>query len=127
MMFFFTQKTAYEMRMSDWSSDVCSSDLKLRQIVRHQIIAQTIACIDRRPQLRAVRDHCQSSRITQATGVNANTGAIRVEFENVRPLRFGLHPAIGDIAAGANRHVELATVSARDQIARPVAIVWPRR
>src|SRR3546814_9711108 len=25
--FFFTQKTAYEMRMSDWSSDVCSSDL----------------------------------------------------------------------------------------------------
>src|SRR3546814_10121910 len=30
--FFFKQKTAYEMRISDWSSDVCSSDLtpKLR-------------------------------------------------------------------------------------------------
>src|SRR3546814_7403958 len=27
MMFFFKQKTAYEMRSSDWSSDVCSSDL----------------------------------------------------------------------------------------------------
>src|SRR3546814_7276387 len=26
--FFFKQKTAYEMRISDWSSDVCSSDLK---------------------------------------------------------------------------------------------------
>src|SRR3546814_9893253 len=26
---FFKQKTAYEMRISDWSSDVCSSDLKL--------------------------------------------------------------------------------------------------
>src|SRR3546814_10521154 len=26
-MFFFKQKTAYEMRISDWSSDVCSSDL----------------------------------------------------------------------------------------------------
>src|SRR3546814_1462840 len=25
--FFFEQKTAYEMRISDWSSDVCSSDL----------------------------------------------------------------------------------------------------
>src|SRR3546814_10183667 len=25
--FFFKQKTAYEMRISDWSSDVCSSDL----------------------------------------------------------------------------------------------------
>src|SRR3546814_5385307 len=29
--FFFKQKTAYEMRISDWSSDVCSSDLVGRQ------------------------------------------------------------------------------------------------
>src|SRR3546814_6911675 len=27
-LFFFRQKTAYEMRISDWSSDVCSSDLE---------------------------------------------------------------------------------------------------
>src|SRR3546814_8620290 len=27
MFFFFKQKTAYEMRISDWSSDLCSSDL----------------------------------------------------------------------------------------------------
>src|SRR3546814_4404512 len=30
MFFFFKQKTAYEMRISDWSSDVCSSDLGLK-------------------------------------------------------------------------------------------------
>src|SRR3546814_10424589 len=29
--FFFKQKTAYEMRISDWSSDVCSSDLDARK------------------------------------------------------------------------------------------------
>src|SRR3546814_3280597 len=29
--FFFKQKTAYELRISDWSSDVCSSDLSRRQ------------------------------------------------------------------------------------------------
>src|SRR3546814_9400652 len=29
VIFFFKQKTAYEMRISDWSSDVCSSDLEL--------------------------------------------------------------------------------------------------
>src|SRR3546814_15321780 len=29
MFFFFEQKTAYEMRISDWSSDVCSSDLAM--------------------------------------------------------------------------------------------------
>src|SRR3546814_4526983 len=33
-MFFFKQKTAYEMRISDWSSDVCSSDL--RGLLRHR-------------------------------------------------------------------------------------------
>src|SRR3546814_4706630 len=31
MFFFFKQKTAYEMRISDWSSDVCSSDLTTRR------------------------------------------------------------------------------------------------
>src|SRR3546814_5617178 len=30
LFFFFKQKTAYEMRISDWSSDVCSSDLQSR-------------------------------------------------------------------------------------------------
>src|SRR3546814_5201010 len=38
--FFFKQKTAYEMRISDWSSDVCSSDLKERDQFRHP--AETI-------------------------------------------------------------------------------------
>src|SRR3546814_1666879 len=30
--FFFKQKTAYEMRISDWSSDVCSSDLTVEDV-----------------------------------------------------------------------------------------------
>src|SRR3546814_13012670 len=32
--FFFKHKTTYEMRISDWSSDVCSSDLVCRQVFR---------------------------------------------------------------------------------------------
>src|SRR3546814_101982 len=39
-MFFFKQKTAYEMRISDWSSDVCSSDLEIKMLsgerIRHE-------------------------------------------------------------------------------------------
>src|SRR3546814_20292329 len=35
MFFFFKQKTAYEMRISDWSSDVCSSDLVGDEIAVH--------------------------------------------------------------------------------------------
>src|SRR3546814_15195836 len=34
--FFFKQKTAYEMRISDWSSDVCSSDLRAARAERPQ-------------------------------------------------------------------------------------------
>src|SRR3546814_19154140 len=32
--FFFKQKTAYEMRISDWSSDVCSSDLVMEDMIK---------------------------------------------------------------------------------------------
>src|SRR3546814_5844730 len=34
LFFFFKQKTAYEMRISDWSSDVCSSDLLVTDLDR---------------------------------------------------------------------------------------------
>src|SRR3546814_5471472 len=48
--FFCKQKTAYEMRISDWSSDVCSSDLNLRvekqveEERRHQVVAMVAQC-----------------------------------------------------------------------------------
>src|SRR3546814_17025567 len=34
VVFFFKQKTAYEMRISDWSSDVCSSDLVMTALLK---------------------------------------------------------------------------------------------
>src|SRR3546814_4241173 len=47
--FFFKQKTAYEMRISDWSSDVCSSDLplfaeKARQLLTQDKVAAVFGC-----------------------------------------------------------------------------------
>src|SRR3546814_15164018 len=46
--FFFKQKTAYEMRISDWSSDVCSSDLLQRLLA-------TVVPLHRRRASRSVR------------------------------------------------------------------------
>src|SRR3546814_7099355 len=40
LFFFFKQKTAYEMRISDWSSDVCSSDLTLGPLTVEGALAQ---------------------------------------------------------------------------------------
>src|SRR3546814_8666765 len=56
--FFFKQKTAYEMRISDWSSDVCSSDLRRRRpsipdlkldVDTHTIYTDTRRCCDPLP------------------------------------------------------------------------------
>src|SRR3546814_1460113 len=61
--FFFKQKTAYEMRISDWSSDVCSSDLgrgDLQHLQDHRLVGsehrprrdpeqQRVADLPRRP------------------------------------------------------------------------------
>src|SRR3546814_8793354 len=46
--FFFKQKTAYDIRISDWSSDVCSSDLKLVEFslivsTLHRVWAETVS------------------------------------------------------------------------------------
>src|SRR3546814_9715881 len=43
--FFFKQKTAYEMRISDWSSDVCSSDLK-EPVIPADLLDQLLAGSD---------------------------------------------------------------------------------
>src|SRR3546814_2565880 len=43
--FFFKQKTAYEMRISDWSSNVCSSDLKPGDVVELGKRAQDMALV----------------------------------------------------------------------------------
>src|SRR3546814_8077097 len=55
--FFFKQKTAYEMRISDWSSDVCSSDLAallLGELVHVEIPAEQLTHVHRH---RAVEEY----------------------------------------------------------------------
>src|SRR3546814_3839768 len=44
LFFFFKQKTAYEMRISDWSSDVCSSDLFPMPLLMEAGRAAAIIC-----------------------------------------------------------------------------------
>src|SRR3546814_10512003 len=75
LVFFFKQNTAYEMRISDWSSDVCSSDLRERplprsfpalpRIFRHAEFALSRGVRRRVPCLASV---IGSSRVTVALG-----------------------------------------------------------
>src|SRR3546814_1663675 len=47
VVFFFKQKTAYEMRISDWSSDVCSSDLLAQRLQAFLLLhAEVLLLVD---------------------------------------------------------------------------------
>src|SRR3546814_4788050 len=54
MFFCFKQKTAYEMRISDWSSDVCSSDLLVRARPSRALLRRPAACDEAARGARAI-------------------------------------------------------------------------
>src|SRR3546814_13214837 len=63
--FFFKQKTAYEMRISDWSSDVCSSDLPPPQMVANMRIGNVDGyCVGEPWNARAIIDKLGFSAAT---------------------------------------------------------------
>src|SRR3546814_4242197 len=61
--FFFKQKTAYEMRISDWSSDVCSSDLRIHfgDVFRQEAVseqrAEPVRKVDHGSEYATSNDH----------------------------------------------------------------------
>src|SRR3546814_7986250 len=58
--FFFKQKTAYEMRISDWSSDVCSSDLFSVTNDRENVDAMSADNEFVRGFFKQLHKHCRS-------------------------------------------------------------------
>src|SRR3546814_3972910 len=66
--FFFKQKTAYEMRISDWSSDVCSSDLLRlggfaeRVVGLHHLVELEAVCHEFLGREPSLRDELQEHR-----------------------------------------------------------------
>src|SRR3546814_8895814 len=77
--FFFKQKTAYEMRISDWSSDVCSSDLVgvVYEHARRQWV--DLHALDALP-LRQEIVHGLEERLVVSPFRNANPDAVRCQM-----------------------------------------------
>src|SRR3546814_3266729 len=64
LVFFFEQKTAYEVRISDWSSDVCSSDLDATPVAAYPAQRSRHGAADRpaaRSEERRVGKECVST------------------------------------------------------------------
>src|SRR3546814_4968250 len=91
--FFFKQKTSYEMRISDWSSDVCSSDLPVRHAPRgirapsprHRDRPQAPRSSRRRPD---AGDLAGDDRMTMRTGLDHLPAVKRRELERVARVLF---------------------------------------
>ena len=54
--FFFKQKTAYEIGTGDWSSDVCSSDLARVNLSRKRVAISAVPGLDPAPWITALTD-----------------------------------------------------------------------
>src|SRR3546814_4408145 len=101
--FFFKQKTAYEMRISDWSSDVCSSDLVLEiepdraglRVV--EIILEQFVRLD----IRAVPDRDQTAE-AQAAPLAA------LDDVGAQAARLRHHADCTDFLGGVGREGEAA-------------------
>src|SRR3546814_19015667 len=126
MMFvFFKQKTAYEMRISDWSSDVCSSDLDL--------YADGVANVDHLirvidPLVAKIRDVQQAINAAQVNK-GAIIGAVLDHALDNLAFMQGLDKAAALLGAGffqdgPARHPEVPTVANHSERAWYRDRVW---
>src|SRR3546814_3762006 len=75
--FFFKQKTAYEMRIIDWSSDVCSSDLNNFSSDPGNNVAVLVHSTRSRPSIAAHRIGCGDCASRGRRGDKLMTAAVR--------------------------------------------------
>src|SRR3546814_15759859 len=90
IVFFFKQKTAYEMRISDWSSDVCSSDL-----ARLRLLGTTA------PTARGLRSQRpRNSRLRRNGAKRVDTADMRIVRRRLTSRSDCLLPDLAAVAAG---------------------------
>src|SRR3546814_2140765 len=99
--FFFKQKTAYEMRISDWSSDVCSSDLIA---IPMDNIGGAFAFVSQDPRSREMLPSAQWARLMSAiSGIRDRGGWVSAVI--VDTLNATLHGEENSAAEIGRAHV----------------------
>src|SRR3546814_5331089 len=118
--FFFKQKTAYEMRISDWSSDVCSSDLMHARMARHGVAL--------RPHLKTAKSARVAQLATdgQPDGITVSTLAEAAYFlkHGFRDITYavGILPGrLDQVAALQTQGADLKIITDNTDAARAIA------
>src|SRR3546814_1903036 len=88
VLFFFKQKTAYDMRISDWSSDVCSSDLNVGNELQRASLERVAA---HQPHDVGRRDRADPGRVAARGGQGVGPGAGEVVID---PRDIARHPRL---------------------------------
>src|SRR3546814_7128959 len=127
LIFFFKQKTAYEMRISDWSSDVCSSDLFRHRRVDFRLgVEAADGEPDRaaRPRLREAQGREDVGRLHRRRGAGRAGGDREARHGPHERLR--VHPLEGEVEVARNA-LRRVTVQADAGKAPSNALQQPRR
>src|SRR3546814_11573805 len=116
--FFFKQKTAYEMRISDWSSDVCSSDLLLFRRTVDLVVRRELRPTRLRKHLR---DRSRQRRLAMIHMADRPDVAVRL-----RPLELCLRHSWSSFRSRADRYAavrptwQIGRASCRERVCRYV-------
>src|SRR3546814_17768441 len=113
--FFFKQKTAYEMRISDWSSDVCSSDLWTRP----DIPAREISALRENPALSPPRLHRAGQPLRHRHGVVPADAAVGDALP-VGQVPAGLQVLAAGHQVALDHHAEIGRASCRERVCQYV-------
>src|SRR3546814_10024692 len=105
ILFFFKQKTAYEMRISDWSSDVCSSDLRINSL--------TGGLADQVPRHKNIRSHAICLNLHGAAQIAAIHGVVCYAVTN----QIAVKSEVGDLMCNAE---QIGRASCRDRVCQYV-------
>ena len=93
--------------------------LDVRDVVGHEVVAERVALVDRRPELARLRVGRQADGVADARGEDPLVLAVGVEREDVGPAL--LRVVVADVRPRADRDEERLAVGREFQVARPVA------
>src|SRR5256886_2985057 len=102
---------------------VKSAVLHMRDVVRHEIVAQRVAFIDGAPQLTSFRVEGKADTIANAVREDTHRGTVGIELQNVGAIFFRRSRIwVIDIGSRANGNEHLLAICREHDVARPVAV-----
>src|SRR5947208_3063705 len=98
-----------------------ASLLNVGDVIRWQIVTELVALVNRSPQFPGLRIYGDADRIADAPGIDAQSRAVGVRFQDVGPVVLDrIVVGVVDVGPRADRDVHLLAVEGKRQVSRPM-------